>query len=68
MTQTHKIIEVVVTDERGETHTLRCEKGIDLDVSETGSLLACTVAGAVPRLTLTLAGGRWIGFRTVQTK
>ena len=42
MVQTRKIIEVTVTDERGDKHTLRCEDGIDFDVTEAVTLLACT--------------------------
>ena len=68
MVQTRKIIEVTVTDERGDKHTLRCEDGIELYAPDTGNLLAYTKDGAHPRRALTVAGGRWISFTTVETK
>ena len=58
-----KITEITVTDERGETHTLRCSKGIDLDFGEAGEIVAVTAPGVSKNLVLSIAAGRWISYR-----
>lgn len=66
MTQEFKITKitgVTVTDERGEQHMLHDPKGVTLDVTESGSILASTSMDHPKRESLLVAGGRWVSYR-----
>jgi hypothetical protein len=58
-----KITEITVTDERGEEHTLRCSKGLDVDVDISGTLYATTAQAVQPNRTLVFPAGRYICYR-----
>jgi hypothetical protein len=57
-----KVLEIAVTDERGESHTLRSAHGLSVVAPENGALHAHTLGGT-PQRFLTMAPGRWIGYR-----
>jgi hypothetical protein len=58
-----KIVEIVVTDERGVEHTLRCADGLDVTFSEDDKTIWVVTMPPAKRRSLSIASGRWISFR-----
>lgn len=57
-----KLTQLIVTDVRGTEHVLHCTHGIDMDISESGALLAATVPPA-RRMTMVFAPWQWSLYR-----
>lgn len=57
-----KRTELVVIDVRGKKHVLRSTHGIDMEISESGALLAATFPPA-RRMTMAFTPGQWSLYR-----